>query len=357
VTVSRQFVVRFDGPLVKDHSVPFKTLADVLDGIQNTFYYIAMEITKREVKSRARIPMDILQACELRRVLEKPGSYQVVAEISAPVEAEIFQGLDLGKSVLDKYMETARWISESEDVRDIEKIFPETRHRTRILKSIEKYSPREGDDWALVFEDGVDKRYIGTINAKARKRITQAINMPMYSTMTITGKLMRIHLDEYKMYIQYPPTGKLLDCHYSPESEDFIIESRNGYIQLNGMIEADESGNPQKIVKVNYIQELDLSPVKLSIIRGENITLKLSKPIIMEPLFENQEIVLYYDDFNIIASGQNRDEAVKDFEQDFIWLWQEYALADDDSLSVDAITMKLALKDMVGRVLSESEKA
>ncbi len=355
--VSRRFLVKIDGPAVKNHSVPFKMLASVLDGIQNTFYYVAMEITKKEVKSRARVPVDIQQACELRRVIEKPGSYQLVAEMPEPLQAEIFAGIDLGKSVMDKYMETTAWISGSKNVRNIEEIFPEVRHRTRILKSIEKYSPREDDDWLLVFEDGIDRQYYGTINSKARQKIARAVNISMYETMMVTGKLMRIHLDEHKIYVQYPPTGKLIECRYSTDLEDFLIENLDAYIQLNAMVEADDKGNPQKILNVDYIQELDISPVKLSTIRGEKISIELNKPLVIEPVFENQEVVLYYDDFNIIAAGQNRDEAVQEFEQDFLWLWQEYVLADDELLSADAITMKLALQDMVGRVLHESEKA
>lgn len=354
---ARQFVVKIYGPAVQNHSVPFKVLANVLDGIQNTFYYIAMEIVQRDVKSRARVPADIQQACELRRIMEKPGSYQVVAEIMEPFQAEVFEGIDLGKSTLDKYMETTAWISGSGNVKGIEEIFPEAGHRTRILKSIEKYSPREGDDWALVFESGAGQGYVGAIDSKARKKISQAINVPMYETMTVTGKLMRIHLDEYKIYILYPPTGRLLECRYNADLEDFLIENRDAYLQLNGTVEADDNGNPQRIINVDYIQELDLTPVKLSAIRGAEITIELKKPFVIEAVFENQEVVLYYDDFNIIAAGQNRDEAILEFEQDFIWLWQEYALADDEILSADAITMKRAIQDRVGRVLNESKKA
>ncbi len=42
----RRFVVKIDGPAITNHSVSFKILADVLDGIQSTFHYIGMEITK-----------------------------------------------------------------------------------------------------------------------------------------------------------------------------------------------------------------------------------------------------------------------------------------------------------------------
>lgn len=354
---ARQFVIKIDGPEIKNHTVPFKILSNILDGIQNTFYYIAMEITRREVKSRGRVPADIQQACELRRVMEKPGSYEVVAEIPDPLQAEVFHGLDLAQTTLDKYLGMTGWISGLEDAEDVVQLFPQAQHRTRILKSVERYLPREGDNWSLIFEDaGSIKRY-GSLNSQVRQKIFDVVRVPQYETMTVTGKLMRIHLDHFKIFILYPPTGKMLECHYNQEAEDFIIENRDGYIQVTGMIEADEDGNPQRIINVNNIQELDLNPVKLSTIRGKGLILEIKRPLMIEPRFEDQEVVLYYDEFNIIAAGQDREEAIKVFEDDFIWLWCEYALADDKSLSPDAIELKKRLHDLVRRAVDDPKEA
>lgn len=353
----RRFMVKIDGPAITNQSVSFKLLANLLDGIQDTFNYIGLEITKREIKTRARVPGDVQQACELRRVIERPGSYELVAEISNPVQAEIFQGMDLGKATLDKYLGMTAWMSGESNDSEIRRIFPEENHRTRILKSVQKYTPREGDDWSLQFKEPEGTRQYGLINHQSLKKINATIYTPQYETTTITGELIRIHFDQHRIGIRYLPTGKILECSYNPEDEDAILDSRDGYLTISGLIEMDSMGNPDKIPNVTEINFLDLSPVKFSRINGDEFILELAKPLIVEPVFEDQEVVLNYDELNIIAAGQDRDEAIKDFEDDFIWLWREYAKADDQSLSHDALALKNSLLQMVGRVIVDSKEA
>ena len=53
---------------------------------------------------------------------------------------------------------------------------------------------------------------------------------------------------------------------------------------------------------------------------------------------------------NIIASGISREEAVNEFENDFIWLWKEYVLTEMDALSSDARKMVEKLRTMAEQV-------
>lgn len=357
MTKNRRFVLKIDGPAITDHSISFKILANVLDGIQNTFNYIGMEITGREVKSRARVPGDIQQACELRRIMERPGSYEVVAEIPEMLQPEIFPGMDLGKVALDKYLGMTAWMSGETEESEIIRLFPDENHRTRILKSVQRYVPREGDDWSLLFKEPEGNRKYGFLNQQSLQRINKTIYAPQYETKTIAGELMRINFDQHRIVVKHEPTDKLLECSYNPEDEDAILENRDGYLLISGLIELDAGGNPDKISNVTDIRFLDLSPVKISRIISENLVLELKKPLVIEPVFEDQEVVLYFDDLNILAAGQDRDDAIKDFEDDFVWLWREYAMAEDQMLSDGALTLKKSLLHMVGRVSVVSKEA
>ncbi|NLG32530.1 MAG: hypothetical protein GX550_03325 [Syntrophomonadaceae bacterium] len=350
---NRRFVVKFEGPAITNHSLSFKTLANVLDGIQNTFYYIGMEITKRE-KARGRIPDEIQQACELRRVMERSGSYEVVAELSSPMQSGLFTGLDLGKEALDKYFQMTDWLSGGKDEANIRQLFPEEKHRRRILKSVQKYSPRKGDDWVLVFQDPGGNRQYGFLDHQTVNRIDRAVSAPQYETSTMFGQLVKIDFEQHKITIRHESTGKSLDCTYNPEDEDTIITNRDGYLMISGVIELDTSGNPNKIASVTDIRYLDLSPVRLSRIATEAGSIELKKAIVIQPVFENQEIVLNYEDLNIIAVGEDREQAIRDFEDDFVWLWREYVLVEDHILSEDAKHLKKNLQELVRRANIES---
>lgn len=352
---NRRFVVKFHGPAITNHGISFKILANVLDGIQTTFHYIGMEITKRD-QARGPVPGEIQQACELKRVMERPGSYEVVAELSGPIQSELFHGLDLGKATLDKYLRMTGWISEDNDNADILQLFPQEKHRSRILKSVQRYIPREGDDWALVFQDPGGNSKYGFLDYQSTKKIDRVVYTPLYETRALVGQLVGINFEQHKISIRHEPTGKPLECTYNPEDEDAIISNRDGYLLISGVIELDAGGNPNKISSVTGIRYLDLSPVRLSRIATEAGTIELNKAIVIEPVFEDQEVVLYYDDLNIIATGEDREEAIRDFEDDFVWLWREYVLVEDHILSEDAKNLKRYLQQLVRRANIESEE-
>ena len=92
------------------------------------------------------------------------------------------------------------------------------------------------------------------------------------------------------------------------------------------------------------------STVKLSKISAFDMTLELYQPLIMEPLYVEQEVILEWPAFHIIASGTTREDAICTFKEDFVWLWKEYALANDNELSPDALQLKNDLLSMVSRV-------
>ncbi|MDD4403138.1 MAG: hypothetical protein PHI24_15150 [Desulfitobacteriaceae bacterium] len=118
-------------------------------------------------------------------------------------------------------------------------------------------------------------------------------------------------------------------------------------IQVTGRVQLDASGHPDKIIDASSINELDLSTVKLSKISAFDMTLELYQPLIMEPLYTGQEIILEWPAFHIIASGATREEAIYTFEEDFVWLWKEYALVNDNELSPDALQLKNELLSLV----------
>ncbi len=333
----RRISFKIDGAAVIDQSISFRLLSKLLDGIQNTFFCIGLALTEREAKSTGRIPNYIQQACELRRVIEKPGSYEVVAEVADLYQNNLFD-FDLGKKTLDSFNILINSLSEN-DANTISTTFPDSIHRRRILRSVETYCPRVGDEWEIVFKDTLRQKS-NILNINVRELIQQAVSPPDIEMMTVTGKLMRLHLDEHKIAIYYQPTGRILDCYYDIEIEDFIIGNLKDLIQVTGHVQLDASGHPEKIIDANSISELDLSPVKYTKLSNSEVSLDLKKPIVVDPVFVGEEIILEFPDFNIIATGSSREDAIAAFEEDFIWLWREYVLENDEQLSGDAIKFK-----------------
>ena len=353
----RQFLIKLEGTAISDGNVPFKLLADVLTGIQQTFYYIALADLGREPQSRGRIPQDIQQLCELRRVSEQRGSYEMTAEVAEPPQGILFPETDLGNETLKRYLRLISFLDSNTDEIIIEQ-FPDSIYRRKILRSIESYCPKEGDEWDLTVSQGSNGQLtFGKLTKEVHRKISFYIApQPETKTRTVTGELVRLHLDEHKLGIKYPPSMKLLDCFYDPELDDFIIQNLKGFIQVTGQVQVDESGATDKIIDVKKIAELDLSPIKITTLSNPELTLILNEPIQGTPIFVNQEIVLELSDFNIIVAGVTRDEVIRNLEEDMVWLHQEYGLAPDDNLSGDAQQLKRRILELVKEVRYVSKK-
>jgi hypothetical protein len=353
----RSFSLRLEGNSIDKGVVSFKLLAGILSGVQDTFHYIGMAEAGRTIRTRARAPVEIQRACELRRIVEQPGSYEVVAEVAPPLQPVLLPAYDLGRQALEKYLQLVDVVARPDRGQRLVELFPDSTYRRRILRSLETYCPKEGDEWRLTVTGNKALPISGTLSSEARNRIKDELYGQETEAMTVTGELVRLHLDEHRLGILYPPTGRVLDCYYDPELEDFIIQNLRGTLQVTGKVQLDANGYPDKIVNVSDIAELDLSPVRLRTVSAADLTLVLRQPLEIAPFLDGQEIVAELPELNIIAAGTTREAMLRDLEDDFVWVWQEYGQADDAELSADARRLKETIKNLVKEVHNATPSA
>lgn len=103
------------------------------------------------------------------------------------------------------------------------------------------------------------------------------------------------------------------------------------------------------------IIKMDNEIIRLEKIYSDNLTLKLSIPLILIPIHDNNKIVFEIPHLNITSSGSTIDEAINKLQSDMVWLWKEYALEDDKNLSEDAIELKKYIKKLVSEAIEVRE--
>ncbi len=345
----RQFVVKIEGPEINDNQIPLLLLADILKGIQQTVYYIALSEKHYDIKKKVRVPNDIQKACELRRVLEKPGSYAVVVQVAEPPQMAVFEP-DIGLNSCKKFLDIINTLSNQASA-SLTELVPDSLHRRRILRSIESFCPKFGDEWQLSLS-GFGMPPTGCLNAKVRQDIGKLLVEKQIEHRVITGELVRLHLDENRLAIEYKPTQRVLDCYYDPELEDFVIQNLRDLIQVYGKVQLDSNGQPDKIVEVFEIAELDLRPLRLTLVTSDDTVLVLNSPLEIEAIFDEelQEVVFELPEFNIIAADVKREEAIQQLQSDLVWLWKEYVDVPEQTLSEDAKNLRERLRALVKEV-------
>jgi hypothetical protein len=325
--------------------VPLSLLAAVFSGLQDTVYFIATAVSGCELRPRMRVPVNIHETYRLMRVAEYNSAYTLEVVFEEPMQARLPLEPDERNIVLDKYMSLLDALSDADNQR-VFALFPDASWRKRILYSVENHCPKKEDPWYLTFRREVTGCEV-QLSAKSRVHIGELLTRRSLEDITVSGELLRIHLDEHKIGIFYQPAKRLLDCYYNPELEDFIVKNLKGIVHITGKVELDSDGLPHKIVDVSDIRALDLSPLVLKSIEAPEGSLILKERQVIEPLFEDDHVVLEIPDLNIVAGGETRDDAVEKLYSDFIWLWNEYALAPPEGLSQDARDLAEYLRAMV----------
>jgi accessory colonization factor AcfC len=207
-------------------------------------------------------------------------------------------------------------------------------------------SPRADDKWSLKLWDAKNVEF-GELNTDSETIIRDAV-VPVAeraASQVVTGQLTNINFTHRVVTIFYPPTKREMECVYEDAVEELLIENRRGLIQVTGQVVLDDAGSPKKIIDVNDIRELDLSPITVDTVKVGAGVLKAKQGVTLEPATdETQQLICVADAaLGIDAFARTREALIHELNEQIGMLWQEYALADDDSLDGEAIKMKQSL--------------
>ena len=117
-------------------------------------------------------------------------------------------------------------------------------------------------------------------------------------------------------------------------------------------VQVDNRGQPEKIVDVLEIEEIDISPIDIFKIHAKGNVLTLNKPLSVSVDFdrESQEFVVEYPEMGIVIGAETREDLITEFCKDFYWVWQEYGQGNVTSMSHGAIKLRQLIKNMVKEI-------
>ena len=341
----RRFQIKIEGPAVLDGQISFSLLSQLLKGIQETVYTLALAGLQYDYRQRIRVPREVQTACALYRVLEENGSYALTAEIAPAQHLADFP--DIGLYAKNKYLEVIHILEAENSWDKLNRVIPDSGYRRKILRSISSYCPKSGERWHIGI--GQPGQQLSTLNPGLPQSIHKFLVLPATETMVVSGELVQLHLDEKRLGIYYAPAKKVIHCSYEPELEDYIVSCLREIIQVYGQVQLDNRGIPEKIVDVIEIENLDLSPLKIGEILFENKKLLLRDELSISVDYdqENQEFSLEYPILNISIGAKDRQAILDEFYADFYWIWLEYGICDEAQMSDDARLLKESVCGMV----------
>jgi hypothetical protein len=140
----------------------------------------------------------------------------------------------------------------------------------------------------------------------------------------------------FKLY--FPPTRSIIDCNYSIDDEEVLVDSRMDWVQVRGTAIVNNDGHPKQMVNVDGIKDVDLEPVHITTIPlPDGKYLHLEKPLLIIPTLSEEDfqfLAVSHEASGITAYGQTREELMDAIRSDVATIWYNYAnptrsLADD----------------------------
>ncbi len=340
---NRRFEIRFEGRFADGQMLPVATLSQVLSAMQRAVHLLAMQHENVSVRQRERLNKNVEAKYPLLCALPKPGSYVVPVEIGDPT-VELF-ALDDVEAVGQLFSHCCASISAG-DSTGLSAIIPDNARRDRFVEAIRAMSPSQGSGIkaGISQPSGTFHVALGILHERSKSCLSTAAD-PERQVRTVTGRLSEIQFDERKIKIVYPANSRELDCTYSEALEEMLLERPRELIQVTGEVIMDENDLPKKIINVESIEEVDLSPFYLRNIEHAGRTFEFGKPLELTPVLdESQQLYcLEKPELGIDVYAYTRDQLDLELKEQIAFLWDTYALAADEELTGAAIAVKYNL--------------
>jgi hypothetical protein len=337
----------FKGGSADAHQLPVDLMINLLNNIRELTYLIIAQkqgITYNERFNPSRkIKDNYIIKCEL----PKEGSYEQAISFDYVGDELLFEPLKPGEYIKDLF----GFIVETAD-RKINQLFPNVKLRSKALSCIREAFPKPDN---TIFLEIFDSKNV-TNSRFIQKNLTTIIDRTqavVEEFMTaVTGRLISIDFEERKIIIIHPTTKRELDCFYNEDIEDMLFENRRQLVQIIGVVTLDDNEQPKKITDIVSIQEIDLSPIDFNDIDYGKKKLHFKNNLTLTPRLDNSEqlYTINYPEFGLELFAYTRQEISIDVKSEIVYLWEEYAKAEDDTLTEDAKFLKKKLLSAIEEV-------
>jgi len=340
----RRFEIRFEGRFADGQMLPVAILSQALSAMQRAVHLLAMQHENVSVRQRERVSKSVEAKYPLLCSLPKPGSYIVPVEIGDP-SVELFALEDV-EAVGGLFSLCCDSIATG-NASGLADAIPDHSRRDRFIEAIRAMSPAQGSGIKAGISQpgGALKVALDTLHEHGKACLSASTD-PERQVRTITGRLSEIQFDERKIKIVYPSNNRELECSYSEALEEMLLERPRELIQVTGEVIIDENDLPKKINNVESIEEVDFSPFYLTTVEHGARKFVFDKPLVLTPeLDESQQLYcLTKPELGIDVYAYTREQLHMELQEQIAFLWDTYALADDEELADTAIAIKQNLR-------------
>ena len=224
--------------------------------------------------------------------------------------------------------------------------FSRPKYLPRLLAEILGMLPRPGERWGVELRVGGERVSLDD-SAYRSIRSYLASDAAEDATMTVTGELLRVNIENHTLVIRYPPTRGEIQCQCEPAVLGTVLRNYDLTIQVTGLYTLDRKGHPIRLTGVTRVEPIDLSPMTFDHIEWKSRRLILHPPLSLDPTMDEESGQLYIlsdDELGILVFAQTREQLADELSGQLFFQWDAYARESPNRLTSSARRLRQALR-------------
>ena len=335
--------LKIKGEKVQKGRIPLNVFQKILSGIQTAIYQVGeYHYTKSATRERGRYPKDVIEQCTLELVSIDKGSFIANLELPSETQPSLFP--TLGEQSLETFIHFLDNLSTENDTS-----FEDIKEKStvqKILRTMQDILPRT-DEYSLQISS--TNKYIPSLSFKTAKKIDKLLREPNIFERELIGQIVEMRIVEDR-YFGLLNKERIIRCYFSEDLENEVIESIGKDVRITGEALVNENDKIVSLRKVTDIRVIETGFWTVEKIRWQNKIYKLMESLTLDIDYKQNYWILKCNELDIEELDERFENVLNAFYEDFSMLWEEYALENDDNLSIDAVELKNKILNLVERV-------
>lgn len=343
------FHLHFEGEAARRHTLPAPALVQAIQALQRSIYLLAMAYQGAELKQRARVNYELERKYALVFSVPEEGGYDLPYQVGT-VGAGLFDAEDVAR-ITEQHKEVLAAVQASNS-QDLRRLIPSGDYRRLVVSELKKMQPPPRMGLVVSIEDY--RRHKLLDGKTALERLSPLLTEP--ATIAIHLRLVAGRLDALDFQSRtlrlYLPNGRLITATYDEDFEPILLENPRELIQVRGEVVVNEDGSLRQINNVREIIEVDTSPLTVESFIVDNAKRVATKPFDLQVTFEPDEGHYMADGpFNMLVSGETREELADSLTDTLRLLWKEYVESDINNFTEDAKALRQELLETFSEIV------
>ncbi|MHB8566713.1 MAG: hypothetical protein ACYC9U_06395 [Nitrososphaerales archaeon] len=316
--------------------IPIEDISEFLERLQILVNHLGDYLTGSDYRSRGRSPDFVRSRCTLVFKSVRVGSLK--AELDLEDQQTTLENVPtLGQESLRKFYDLVSIVEKGADLENsLEEMIERPLHRNRIIEDMYKIWPEDR----------------GAYRAKVRIEDKSMIEMPPERKLALQGLLSNVDRKQTTVKgvlgtLRVAPRKKLMrvigpDGQIACEFPEQLEETARGFLGkpviVYGGANFDAEGNVKDIPDVTKISPFTSIELKRVFAGKDEFVLRDSLVVSID--YAQDAWVMKNKELGIMATSPDYDECLKEFGDQFAFIWKEYGNSSDANLTKDAKALK-----------------